>query len=355
MADNDENETSDSLSRSAREEASAMKISDLKLKLMAMGVLTTAFVEKSEFVDAYVQALLKKEEQKDTDEDGPDDAYDEEALADYPPYVVRRVDELRKLEEEREKIMSGYLAERAALEAKYKALCKPLFDKRRQIVTGDLDDNIAKENGDALEKEENTRKGIPQFWVCVLGQNDIIAEMLSEDDVECLQFLMDVTCDDDADGRGFSLSFHFAPNDYFSDAVLTKEYSIPNLLLEGEPILKNVTGCDIHWKEGRCLTHKEEIRKQKGTGKNAGQVRTVTKRIKTDSFFHFFAAPEIPSLDTMDEQKATALEEEFNADFEIALAFRSCIIPKAVSWFSGEAAEEGMIEAIEEMEWPSSK
>ena len=51
-----------------------------------------------------------------------------------------------------------------------------------------------------------------------------------------------------------------------------KRYEVPNLLLDDEPILKNVTGCDIHWKEGRRLTcrdvNKKHISKSGGRAYN---------------------------------------------------------------------------------------
>ena len=31
---------------------------------------------------------------------------------------------------------------------------------------------------------------------------------------------------------------------------MIKRYEAPNLLLDDEPIIKNVTGCNIHWREG---------------------------------------------------------------------------------------------------------
>lgn len=111
---------------------------------------------------------------------------------------------------------------------------------------------------------------------------------------------------------------------------------MPNLLLADEPILKNVEGCEINWKEGKCLTFGEVVKKQRGKGKFEGQIRTVKSKVKLDSFFHFFTAPKMPSLDTMNEEEAERLEQAFNEDYDIAQAFRSHIIPKAVLWFTGE-------------------
>ena len=73
------------------------------------------------------------------------------------------------------------------------------------------------------------------------------------------------------------------------DELLIKMYEVPNLMLDNEPILKNVTGCNIHWDEGRSLTYRyvknNQISKICG---RAGQIITVNKRDRTDSFSHLF-------------------------------------------------------------------
>ena len=70
---------------------------------------------------------------------------------------------------------------------------------------------------------------------------------------------------------------------------MIKRYYVPNLLLDDEPILKNVTGCAIHWREGRSLTHRDINKKHRfKSGSRSGQICTFNKRDRTDSFFHFF-------------------------------------------------------------------
>ena len=69
---------------------------------------------------------------------------------------------------------------------------------------------------------------------------------------------------------------------------MIKIYEVPNLLLDDEPILKNVTGCDIHWKEGRSLIYRDVKKKQRSkSGGKARHIRTVNKREMNDSFFYF--------------------------------------------------------------------
>lgn len=291
------------------------------------------------------------EEAEEYDED------DENPMSALPPYVLKRVEKLLELNTKRDEIMEGYLKERAALEAKFQGLCQPLYEKRSEIIRGAHDDEIAKEDqvdgaeedgaGEApSEKFGEKAVGVPQFWVCAMGHMEAVAESVTEEDVDCLEHLENVTCEDDLEGTGFTLRFYFSENDYFENDVLTKRYEVPNLLLADEPILQNVEGCKIMWKEGKSLTHRTVKKKQRGKGKNAGQIRTVTKKERAESFFHFFEPPKMPAMEEMDEDEADRLEEAFDSDYDIAQAFRSHIIPKAVLWFTGKAMEEEMAEML---------
>ena len=131
---------------------------------------------------------------------------------------------------------------------------------------------------------------IPQLWVCVMGHMEVVAELITEKDIDCLNRLTNGTCRDFEDGTGLKLRFNFdiKTNKYFTDELLIKRYEVRNLLLD-EPILKNVTGCGIHWKEGRRLTYRYVKKNQiSNSGGSSGKIRTVNKRDRADSFFHFF-------------------------------------------------------------------
>lgn len=301
-----------------------------------------------------------------------DEEEDEDMMSMLPPKVRRRVEKLKDLNTVREGIMEEYLKERAALENKYGDLCRPLYAQRLDIIKGVMDAAIAAEKptdaiptGDDNEVEAEGENGavtvgVPQFWVCAMGHMETVAELVTERDVDCLEHLVNVTCDDFEDGHGFTLRFHFEPNDYFENEVLTKTYEIPNLLLDDEPILKNVSGCVIHWKQDdddtaapttgrRCLTHTRVQKRQRSRkGKNAGQIRTVTKNERTDSFFHFFNPPKMPAMEDMDEDEADAIEEAFDHDYDVAQAFRSHLVPKGVLWFTGEALDEELNAALDD-------
>ena len=60
----------------------------------------------------------------------------------------------------------------------------------------------------------------------------------------------------------------------------------------------------------------------------------------------------MPSIDNMSEEEAVQLEATFDADYDIAQAFRSHIIPKAILWYTGQAMEHEMDAAIDGLKWP---
>uniref|UniRef100_A0A7R9WWE8 Nucleosome assembly protein n=1 Tax=Craspedostauros australis TaxID=1486917 RepID=A0A7R9WWE8_9STRA len=354
-------------------EARAMKISELKLKLMAMGTLMTGFCEKEEFIQAYAAAQMEKVMQDDDDDmDDMDDNEEEElnaALAaaavsgdpmdDLPPAVMARIAKLKEFEAERTRIVEEYRKERAQLEQKYQGLYQPLYDKRQQVVHGDMDVAMDAADKDDDEEDDEDMVGVPHFWLGALSNMGPMAETMGEGDIELLEQLQNIECDDHAEGTGFTLKFTFAPNEYMTNTVLTKQYEVPNLLSADEPILKSVKGCEIEWKSPeKCVTYTITTKQQRGKGKNAGQIRTVQKKEKVDSFFHFFTPPKMPSLEDMDEEQAQMLEMAFNQDYEQATSIRSQLIPKAVLWYTGEAMDQEMQKALKDMQnmqWPGGK
>ena len=225
----------------------------------------------------------------DDDDHGDDDDEDDEEdfLAQLPPSIRGRVDELKKLNVARDDFIEGYLKERAALEQKYYALCEPLFDQRKAIINGQGDKEEIQPADAEPENENEEVAGIPEFWNVAMSNIETIDDLVTERDAECLNFLEDITCQDLPTGLGFTLKFHFKPNPYFSNSFLSKRYDVPNLLLvDDEPILKNVTGCEIDWKDSdMCLMHRVVSKKQRN---KKGQIRQVKKKERTESFFHFF-------------------------------------------------------------------
>ena len=202
--------------------------------------------------------------------------------------------------------MKAFHEERKGLVKKYEALSAPLLDKRRAVLLGDVDVEKKEEDWevvakDAGEEGEVKEGGVPHFWLQAMVNHSMIRGMIEEDDVPALKFVTDIQCVDKEDGTGFMLNFHFAPNPYFANAVLSKSYVVPNLLEEEEAMLESTGGTVINWtsaKKNLCV----EEKKMKPKGKSRGGV--VVKQVKKDSFFHWFEAVEIPeSPEGVDEDE----------------------------------------------------
>ncbi|KAM4617627.1 nucleosome assembly protein 1-like 4 isoform 1-T1 [Discoglossus pictus] len=289
-----------------------------------------------------------------------------------PKAVKRRINALKQLQVKCAHIEAKFYEEVHELERKYAALYQPLFDKRQLIVVGEVEPTDAEcewhsdaEDEDKLsadvkkkatisdkeEPEAENPKGIPDFWLTILRNIDMINPPLQEYDEPILKHLQDVKVKfSDADQpMSFTLEFYFDPNDYFTNTVLTKTYKMKSepdtadpFSFEG-PEIVDCEGCTIDWKKGKNVTIKTLKKKQKHKGR--GTVRTITKQVPTESFFNFFSPVKAAGEgEEMDED----VENSLAADFELGHFFRERIVPRAVLYFTGEAIEDD--ESFEEGE-----
>ncbi|XP_060205905.1 nucleosome assembly protein 1;4 [Lycium barbarum] len=263
------------------------------------------------------------------------------------PQVRKRVDVLRGLQSQHDELEAKFFKERAALEAKYQKLYEPLYTKRYEIVNGVVEVEGVNEAlvNPGADKETENEKGVPNFWLNAMKTNEILAEEISERDEEALKYLKDIKwCK--LDGRkGFKLEFFFDTNPFFKNSVLTKTYHMIDD--DDDPILEKAIGTNIEWCPGKCLTQKILKRKPKKGSKNA---KPIIKTQSCESFFNFFNPPQVPEDDDddIDEDAAEDLQNLMEQDYDIGSTIRDKIIPHAVSWFTGEAAEGDEFEDIED-------
>merc|ERR1712141_301909 len=289
-------------------------------------------------------------------------------IASLPAPVKRRLKALKRIQLESTKIEAKFYEEVHKLECKYHEMYKPLYDQRAKItkgeyepnedecewpsddeedeeeLAGDMKDKAKLEDEKAKkEKEEKEMKGVPEFWLTIFKNVDMLQEMVQEADEPLLHKLTDITVTFSEQPMGFTLHFYFAPNDYFSNLILTKEYEMKCEPSEDDPF--SFEGPEIfNCKEGKNLTVKTVKKKQKH--KSKGNVRTITKQVKNDSFFNFFDPP--PISDDPDADVDAETQELLTADFEIGHYIRDRIIPRAVLFFTGEALEDDEFDEEEE-------
>jgi len=288
-----------------------------------------------------------------------------------PAPVRRRIKALKKLQMEATRVEARFYEEVHALECKYHALYTPLYERRAMMTAGHHEptEEEAEWPSDSEEEElaeevkekakvddaaDKDVKGVPAFWLTIFKNVEMLSEMVQETDEPVLEKLEDVKVTfSEKNPMGFTLHFHFAKNDHFTNTVLTKQYEMrcepeeeDPFSFEGPEIFK-CSGTKIEWVQGKNLTVKQVKKKQKH--KSKGSVRTVTKQVKADSFFNFFEPPAVP-----DDPKAEVDEDTqalLTADFEIGHYIRERIVPRAVLFFTGEALEdEGDDESEEEDE-----
>merc|ERR1712113_1042461 len=269
-------------------------------------------------------------------------------IASLPAPVKRRLKALKRIQLESTKIEAKFYEEVHKLECKYHELYQPLYQKRSTITKGEYEPNDDECQWPSDDEEDV--KGVPDFWLTIFKNVDMLQEMVQEADEPLLHKLTDITVTFSEQPMGFTLHFYFAPNDYFSNLILTKEYEMkcePSeddpFSFEGPEIFK-CKGCTINWKEGKNLTVKTVKKKQKH--KSKGNVRTITKQVKNDSFFNFFDPPPIP--DDLEATVDTVTQDVLTNDFKIGHYIRERIIPRAVLFFTGEALEDDECDEEEE-------
>ncbi|VDK86061.1 unnamed protein product [Litomosoides sigmodontis] len=280
-----------------------------------------------------------------------------------PKSIKRRIQALKKLQVEAINVETNFYERVHQLEVEFAPKFNALHDKRKEIVTGKYeptDDEAdfpilhgyTKEEMQKMEESSAPEpnyvvKGIPKFWLQLLKNVDHISEMIQEHDEPILEHLIDVTCDVHSNPDSYTLTFHFEPNEYFTQTELKKIYTL-QVAPDGDdvfeydgPIIIGASGTEIDWKDGKNITKKVVKKKQR---KGTGVGRFVTKVVKADSFFNFFDPPPMKAKEEVNEDDDDSETQELlQADFEIGQLFRDQIVPRAVLFYTKEAIEDNDI------------
>jgi nucleosome assembly protein 1-like 1 len=305
-------------------------------------------------------------------------------LESLPESVQNRIRVLRGLNAKKLEISKQYKAELAALDEKFRKLETPLYERRKEIVTGskdfteeELKNAPALINAPADDEDEKTDKkeevktevkteekkeeekddvtGIPNFWTEVLKHHGDFAEMITKEDEKALKYLIDIRSrplnQEGYSQESFVIEFEFKPeNPYFNQTVLTKSYFLTEDEQLGETEYEKTEGTDIEWKEGKNLTVKL-VKVQTGGGKKGrggrggrkggkqgGKVVTVEE--PCPSFFNIFSADIASAFgineEDQDEMGPAELQELYEVDYETAVSLKQTVIPYALLWFTGE-------------------
>ena len=195
------------------------------------------------------------------------------------PWRVRRlVNGLRGIQLDHAKLEAAFQEEVLKLEKKYFAKFTPLYQRRSEIVNGNLEPteeeveagkadqadafNAEPEGQDESDSKEDP-KGIPEFWLTAMKNQVSLAEMINSRDEEALRPLSDIRMEY-LDRPGFRLIFEFAPNDFFTNKTLSKTYYYREENgFGGDFIYDHAEGDKINWKAGKDVTVRVESKKQR--------------------------------------------------------------------------------------------
>ncbi|KAF4026981.1 hypothetical protein G4228_019336 [Cervus hanglu yarkandensis] len=278
--------------------------------------------KRRQIINAIYEPTKEECEYKSDSEDYDDEMYDEEEMCG-----------------NEEGLLLDYMDEDDDCEEDYYDYA---IEEEAEEDDGDDDDNDdnTKAAGDE-NKEEEDPKGIPDFWLTVLKNVDTLTPLIKKYDEPILKLLTDikVKLSDPGEPPSFTLEFHFKPNEYFKNELLTKTYKLKSRLAYYDPhpyrgtAIEYCVGCKIDWNEGKNVTLKTVKKKQKH--RVWGTIRTVTEDFPKDSFFNFFTPQGINS--------------NGKDDFLLGHNLRTYIIPRSVLFFSGDALEsqqEGVVREV---------
>eukprot|EP00069_Balaena_mysticetus_P001357 bmy_03847T0 len=216
-----------------------------------------------------------------------------------PRVVKRRVNALKNLQPDEEDEISEKLKEKAKIE-----------DEKK-------------------DKEKEDPKGIPEFWLTVFKNGDLLSDMYLKD--------IKVKFSDVGQPMSFVLEFHFEPNEYFTNEVLIKTYRMRSESDDSDPFsfdgpeIMGCTGCQIDRKKGKNVILKTIKKQQKHKGR--ATVRTVTKTVSNDSSIFLLLLKFLRVEIWMLLLKLSLLHS-------LKLVTFYCIILKSVLYFTGEAIED---------------
>lgn len=225
-------------------------------------------------------------------------------FANLHPNIRKRVYALKKLQVETMKLDADFHRAVYDLEEKFQGKHEEIFKKRSDIINSryqPTDDECTLEGcemkfDEPAELQENA-KGIPNFWPTVMKNVNELRKMIQPHDEDVLKHLVDIRAfSKPSPDLSFQLDFHFKPNEYFQNAVLTKTYFLKCSLDSEDPYafegpeIYNSKGCEIIWKADKNVTLK-------------GNKNPSTPFFQGDSFFNFFNPPELKPIESAENDK----------------------------------------------------
>jgi len=224
--------------------------------------------------------------------------------------VKKRVRALKRLILAQNEIKLRFEAEVHLLKCKYQKVYEPYINKQTDIIQGNHEptkgeysssdeedvqvsryDELGEIGREPCNKQEP--KGIPDFWFVYMENSYKFKSNILPHDEQIIRHLSDIRCNRSEEYIGFTMEFHFTPNEWFTNSVLTMKFEEdpPNNIFD---IVKfygmeyaveyKLTGCEINWNEGKNVT--QQIKNAK-TLEDSTEV-PLNQTVEYPSFFNLF-------------------------------------------------------------------
>ena len=231
---------------------------------------------------------------------------------------------------------------------KYIKFTEPCLNNINQIIAGEKAPTLEEVNSfkehltaeELAQAPENLKaEAIPEYWYKVLTSCVRLERFIFEHDHPILKKITKIEQGFvEKNKLDFTITFHFAPNDYFENTSMTATF-----VVDSDEVVEKIIGCDVKWKEGKNVT--EKLVKKRKKNKKTGKHENIMKAEEVDSFFNLFK-----SIDSTVEDKNQTEEEKdltlmrLQERNQIAMFIRGDIIIHHLSYClglrTGEEAED---------------
>ena len=294
-----------------------------------------------------------------------------------PEVVRKRTNALRNLQLKIKEAGIKLSEESFKLECKYAKILEPIYVQREKIINGEYEPTEeeatwnyqcgcdqcpdlslgAEADGSATKKQKTGNEqdicGLPDFWLQVLKENNLVSGLISEYDEPVLRFLRDIRVKLTDSPMGYIIEFHFNENDFFTNSVLSKTYELNTQPNKDNPFcnklqpLTRCVGTEINWKEGKNVIFNIQ-QKQTGSGSSSKKKEDEEEEDEEGSFFTLFETRTEGGINPLVSGQVNpenitilpSLMQEFEMDFEVGNVIKDVIVPNAVLIYTGELEDE---------------
>jgi nucleosome assembly protein 1-like 1 len=270
---------------------------------------------------------------------------DGEGLPDMTPVQrTRAIAALEALQAEHDRLQGEVRMARRHLLERARDLTQQLHDARKAVIEGSMKPSEAEAVAKSFGKEaslagwtveasmlperaaaeaeaeaavaagEEGDEAVPfkNFWLATLQAHPMWSEVIQEYDVPVMEYLTDVRCRMHDNWKGYTMTWTFCENPFFSNKTLDKSVYFANEVDgDGRVSIDRLEGTKIDWFPGKDVT--VTVKKAKGKGKGKGK-KGGSKVEERDSVFRYMSNSINPKAAFEELEDEVRMNEQYCCD-----------------------------------------